>query len=491
MSSIDFAALFETLPSPHMVLDSRFDVVAVNASYEKAVMRGRGELLGGNLFALFPNDGEGGARVRASLQRVLDTGRSDTIAYIPYEIPRSGGKDGFELRYWTAVHTPLTGADGRVGFIVQNTVDVTDIVMLKEAASLPFRTLPGEAALVQRAQEAENAYRAALAHSADFRRLFQHAPGMIAVLQGAGHVFTFANNACQRFLGARALIGKSLREVLPDIADQGLYELFDKVFAGGTPQLAEGRRIVLVPAEDGIAREAYLDFSLNPIHDAGGAVTGIFVQGNDRTEHFLSLQRQRLLLDELNHRVKNTLATVQSIARQSFRDVDAAAAKASFEARIMALSKTHDVLSERHWETIDLSAILEQELAVFEAGRVEAAGPDVHLSPRAAIAFAMVFHELASNASKYGALSSQEGALHVAWKRPDSGPGGTLALEWRETGGPAAPRPLRGGFGTRMLQRMIEGELDGWLDLDLSDGGLICRLEVAMSEVEYRAAQHR
>ena len=487
LNAVDFETLFTALPSPHMVLDRDLHMVAVNAAYERVTKRSRTELLGGKLFDLFPNDGPSGDRLRESLSRVLETGESDTIAYLAYEIPRPDSEGGgFDHRYWTAIHTPLKDDAGGVAYVVQNTADVTELVAAQAAATLPFRSRSGEVELLQRAQEAEDAYRTSLSDSADFKRLFQSSPSLIAVLRGPDHIFAFSNEAYEQFVGHRPLIGRPVREAFPELADQGFFDLLANVFAGGGPYLAEGRRIFLRQAGAEGLQEAYLDFSFHPIHDVTGVVTGIFVQGMDRTEHFRSLHRQRLMVDELNHRVKNTLSTVQSIARQSFRGIEAAASREAFEARIIALSRAHDVLSERHWETVKLAALLGQELAAFDTSRVQLTGPDVDLSPKAAIALAMVFHELATNAARFGGLSGGEGALDVVWERVD----GALRLQWRESGVAASAGKIAGGFGTRVLKRIIEGELDGRLELGLGPDGLVCSFEVGMNEVEDIGTSH-
>ena len=468
-----------------MVLDRRLDFVAVNLAYEAVVGRSSVELIGRNLFDLFPDEGDSGKRLHASLVQVLATGEPDTIAYLRYDIPRperDGG--GLQTRYWSAVHIPLLDESGSVAYVVQNTVDVTELAQRPPAAALPFRTLSGETELLQRAREAEDAYRSSMSESADFKRLFQRAPAMVAILDGPAHIFSFANDAFQRFVGDRPLIGRAIQAAFPDLDRQGLYEILGAVFVDGVAHNAEDQRIVLAAQDGEGAREAYLDFSAHPIQDIHGAVTGILVQGMDRTEHFESLQRQRLLVDELNHRVKNTLATVQSIARQSFRNTQAEPARLAFEARIMALSNAHNVLSERHWETAKLSVLLAQELAAFEPSRISLSGPDVDLSPKAAIAFAMVFHELATNAAKFGALSLAAGSLQISWKRSGSESHPVLVLNWSESGAEPPVQPLRKGLGMRMLQRIIEGELDGCLDLDLTPRGLTCRLEVSAHSVE-------
>ncbi|WP_255696719.1 sensor histidine kinase [Aurantimonas sp. HBX-1] len=486
MSSSDFQRIFEVLPTPYMVLDRELRYVAVNRAYADVVLRSQEELVGHQLFALFPDDGESGRRLRASFEQVLATGEPDTIAFIPYDIPlpeERGG--GVEKRYWTATHTPILGEGGQVDYIVQNTIDVTDIVRIKEAGTLPFRSIPGELALLRHAQEVEEAYQEKVSESEEFRRLFRQAPGMIAVLEGPEHVFTFVNDSYLRFIGNRNLIGLPIRQVLPDIAGQGYFEMLDRVYESGQSVTGEGVRLMLQSGPDAEPVEAFLDFSYNAIRDGEGRVSGVFVQATDRTESVRAAERQRLLIDELNHRVKNTLSTVQSMARQSFRNIrNPEEARYAFEARIMALSQAHNVLSARRWEAASLSVLLTQELSVFSPPRVSVAGPEVHLSAKSAIALAMVFHELASNAARYGAMSGDEGRLDVTWTTSGHGANRTLDVVWQEQAPAAAPRDLMPGFGMRILKRIIEGELSGTLALDLLDAGLICRFQVALAEVE-------
>ncbi|MBL8581365.1 MAG: PAS domain-containing protein [Rhizobiaceae bacterium] len=477
MHRIDFRSLFETLPSPHMVLDRDLRFVGVNSAYEKAVLRGRDELVGKGLFDLFPNDGESGQRLRNSLLHVFETGESETLAYIPYDIPIPGDPDGaFEQRFWTAVHVPLRAADGHVQFVLQNTVDVTEFVKLRQAASLPlFRARPAELQLLERAREAEDANRQLIAESSQFRRLFQQAPGFFAVTFGPTHVFTFVNDAYLRLIGGRRVVGRTVAEALPEVSGQGFIELLDGVYRTGKGHLAEGARVVLDQPDVGGVREFFLDFSYQAIRDGEDRVIGVFVQGMDRTEAVRTLRRQRLLLDELNHRVKNTLATVLSIASQTLRSArDLPSAKADFESRIIALSKAHNLLSERQWASTDLHSLLLQEVSAYGSERVIANGPHVLLNPKAAIAFALILHELTTNAAKYGALSVDGGKVLVDWSALED----RLVFEWKEEGGPVVAKPERTGFGTLMIERVASGELTGTIAADYAPEGFNCRVAV-------------
>lgn len=471
--AIDYQTVFDTLPSPHMLLDRRLCYVAVNAAYEVVTMRRGDELLGRNLFDMFPNEGEGGRLLRASLDRVFDTGESDTLAYIAYDIPRPKERGGgMEKRYWTAVHTPIFGVDGTVDFVMQNTVDVTEMVSLRQAASQPFRI--GATRLLERAREAEEQHRAVLAESTEFRRLFELAPGFFAILSGPAHTFTFANEAYARLVGGREVIGKTIDEALPEVRSQGFVELLDTVYRTGEPYRGEATRIVLNQAGEDTPREVFVDFSYDAIRNAEGRVTGIFVQGMDRTEAVKTQQRQQLLLAELNHRVKNTLASVQSIVSQTLRSTgDADRARSDIESRLAALSKAHNLLSAEEWTSADMGQIVRQEMEAFDIERVDIGGDRRLLGPKSSIAIAMLVHEMATNATKYGALSAPNGRVRVAWhNEPDGG----LTMTWRETGGPAAVAPKRRGFGTRLIEGIVSGELGGHYQPDYAADGFRCTM---------------
>lgn len=479
MPNIDFGKLFDRLPSPYMIIDRDYRFVAANGAYTGAVMRDFKELVGHPLFDIFPNDGASGAALRASFDRVFATGEADTIAYIPYDIPRPqslGG--GMEKRYWTAVHTPLSSRDGEVDYLVQNTVDVTEMVRLREAASLPYRSFSGETQLVERAREAETAHRSLLAESAEFRRMFEQAPGFIAVLSGPDHIFTFANDSYVRLIGGRDVIGKAVENALPEVREQGFVEMLDHVYSTGETRGGEGTRIVL-QTQDGQLQERFLDFSYDAVRNLDGEIKGVFVQGMDRTEAVKTLKHQKLLLDELNHRVKNTLATVQSIAKQTLRTApNMQAANNDLEGRIIALSKAHNLLSQTAWDSTTMSDLVDHELAHFDRSRMVASGPGVLLNPKASIAIAMVLHELSTNAAKFGALSGDAGILDVAWH---VGADGALIIQWREKGDTLVAPPLKSGFGSRLIDKVIHGELDGSVRSNYEADGIVCELVVPLS----------
>lgn len=480
--AIDYRQVFARLPSPYMILDADLNFVAVNEEYERATMRAEADYVGRNVFDMFPNEGESGRRLRESFQRVLESGKPDAIAYLPYDIPDPAADGRFVRRFWTCHHAPILGDQGEVTHIVQNTVDVTEVVRMAEASSLPAipygAFVDGGTRLLERAREAEQHQRELLQESEDFRRLFKEAPGFFAVLSGPEHVFTFTNDAYERLIGGRSVVGMPIRAALPDIAGQGFYEMLDEVYSTGRPVSAQSARVVLQHAADAAPQEAFLDFSYDAIRNRSGEVTGVFVQGMDRTEAVRTQQRQKLLLDELNHRVKNTLATVQSIASQTLRSAaDPMEARMRFDARLRALSNAHNLLSEQEWASASLDTILRQEFGAYDAARFVVEGDAVTLTPKASIAMALVFHELATNAAKYGALASATGTVGVRWSQR----GGELVIDWEERGGFTTSEPKKAGFGTRLIERVVTGELGGAIERRYGVEGFSCRIEVPLA----------
>jgi PAS domain S-box-containing protein len=228
-----------------------------------------------------------------------------------------------------------------------------------------------------------------------------------------------------------------------------------------------------------------ISLSVSPIKDARGAIVGASKIARDVTERKRAEARQKALLDELNHRVKNTLATVQSLAAQSIRGAGVSPRiRQSFEGRLFALSRVHDQLSQSQWEMADLSAILHDIFAPFRGdgdGRVRLEGGSVRLEPQAALMLSMVLHELATNAAKYGSLSAPSGALDVKWSVANGAAPPRLLITWQETGGPEVRPPARLGFGSRLLDRTVNHQLNGSAKLTFEPGGLHCRIEVPLA----------
>jgi PAS domain S-box-containing protein len=234
---------------------------------------------------------------------------------------------------------------------------------------------------------------------------------------------------------------------------------------------------------DGITRWMLLRAEIRL--DAEGkpkAVVGVLI---DVTESKRIVEQKQLLIHELNHRVKNTLATVVSIAGQTLRNApDLDAARRDLEIRLIALARAHDVLTSENWQGAALRDIVEQAVAPYRgpAGeRFAIEGPPVRLPPRAALVFALALHELATNAVKYGALSVPDGHVSIGWRHMDLPRGPGLGFVWTERGGPPVRTPERRGFGARMIERSLAYELDGTVALDFRPDGVVCTIEAPLT----------
>lgn len=209
----------------------------------------------------------------------------------------------------------------------------------------------------------------------------------------------------------------------------------------------------------------------------------------DITERKRAEERQRLLLNELNHRVKNTLVSVQSMAAQTLRAADDLESfRSAFEARLIALSQTHNLLTEQNWESASLREILDAELEAL-GGRERldfAYDRDLRLNAKATVAIGMAVHELATNAVKYGALSTPEGRVTAAWSvlPADAQSPARLSLRWTESGGPPVAPPSRRGFGARLLEKGLAGELSGQVRLAYDRTGLVCAMTLPLAALE-------
>jgi two-component sensor histidine kinase len=202
----------------------------------------------------------------------------------------------------------------------------------------------------------------------------------------------------------------------------------------------------------------------------------------DATQHLRQKgSQQQLLLQELNHRVKNTLTTVQSLARRTF--TSSSAEYQEFEGRLLSLSKTHNLLTAAEWQGAAIYDVVGLELQPFE-GRVTVAGPSLFVPTRLALSLSMVVHELATNAAKHGALSNSTGRVDVSWLISE----GALHLKWLEVEGPPVQEPTRQGFGTTLISRTIR-ELDGEFEAEFARAGLRLGISVPLeTSPEYRNA---
>ncbi|PXA83976.1 histidine kinase [Nostoc sp. 3335mG] len=219
-----------------------------------------------------------------------------------------------------------------------------------------------------------------------------------------------------------------------------------------------------------------------PMTDEEGRIVEWFGAATDITERRRTNAHLRLMIHELNHRVKNTLAMVQAIAMRTFRDTaNLDQAQQQFAARLVALAQANDLLTGERWAGASLRSAIEQAVTPHQhdAARIALDGEDVRISPKTALALALAMHELSTNAVKYGAWSADQGIVSIDWRVEQE----RLHLRWQETGGPPVVPPGRRGFGSRLIERGLAGELGGRVALQFEPEGVNCVIDAPMTFV--------
>ena len=225
---------------------------------------------------------------------------------------------------------------------------------------------------------------------------------------------------------------------------------------------------------------------INPVQDEDGDVVQHFASFVDVTRHKEEEDRLRFLLDELNHRTQNTLTTVLAIAQQTLRRTTDEEVLDLFESRILALAKVQGLLGGVSWERVSLRDVLGQVLQPFGLDDLRVAcfsirGAEVRLQPKTALTLAMVFHELATNAVKHGALSGESpGNISIDWQTELTPDGDRLRLRWQESGGPTLSPPTYKGFGSRLIEQGLAKDLGGEVRLEYAPAGVVCQVAMPL-----------
>lgn len=315
-----FESLFRLSPNAYVLLAPDLAILDANDAYLRLTGRRREEILGQRLheaFAVDPQqpDAVNVAELLESFDRVLERRVPDTIPVIRYSISRQTERGPvFEDRYWSATHTPLLDDDGRVSAILQHTSDITELYGMQAArAAAEARKQPLQQigqAIIARARLVQD-------EGNLLRRLFAQAPGFVCFLRGPEHIFELVNAEYQRLTGHRELIGRSVREALPEVDGQGFLELLDQAFASGEPIVRRQAPVRLRRDPQGPLEELFVDFLYQPITESSGRVSGIFVLGHDVTEQRRAEDEVRSYREHLEELVRErTAALLQSEAER-------------------------------------------------------------------------------------------------------------------------------------------------------------------------------
>jgi two-component sensor histidine kinase len=230
-------------------------------------------------------------------------------------------------------------------------------------------------------------------------------------------------------------------------------------------------------------REFWAAVFISPVRDSSGKLMQHFISVHDQTKHRQEQAQCEMLIGELNHRVKNTLSTVQAIVAQSLRSSsDPAVISESIQSRVFALARSHDLLTEVDWRDTGLRDLVERSLEPFvqngRAQRLVISGDNVRLPPKTTLALGIAFHELAMNAVEFGAFMDGIGLVTIDWKTEQHSGESRLILCWRETEGPPVTSPSRKGFGSAVIGRGLPHELHGTVKIEYLPGGLVCTINI-------------
>ena len=355
--------------------------------------------------------------------------------------------------WWTYGYSPID-EEGGVGGVLVVCTDVTEQHLTREALR---------------------------DHSQRLEQQFERAPGFIAVVRGPDYVFELANAAYRKLVGGRDVVGRKLIEALPEVEQQGFVTLLDEVRRSGKPHIGRRVPVSLQSEGDETMREMFLDFIYQPMFEANGEVSGVFVEGSDVTDHVRAETHLRLVNDELKHRVKNTLAMVSAIASQTLRGTEASDALTAFHQRLATFARAHDILTANAWATADIRDVIDTALSphIPDIRRLRLNGPPMLLGAKQALSMALALHELGTNAVKYGALANDRGTISIEWSSDPE----TFHLSWREQDGRAVTEPKRRGFGSRLVERVLAADFGGVVDIRYPASGLQFDLKAPLANL--------
>lgn len=310
---------------------------------------------------------------------------------------------------------------------------------------------------------------------------------MVFTNQEPGHPVVFANDAFLALTGYRRdeVLAKSFQSLLAVGVDPEAMLIVEAAFESP----GDDDPVIHYKRKDG--SQFWASVFVSPVCDEDGAVVQQFVSFVDLTAHREENAQCKRLVDELNHRVKNTLSTVQSIVHQALRSpAEPDAIRDAIESRILALSRSHDLLTSGNWESAGLHDLVDTALHPFKAvaghaERFTIKGDNVHLPPKTTLSLAIALNELATNAVKYGAFSNDVGKIDIDWEVVKEATGNRLVLRWLERDGPLVTTPTRKGFGSWVIERGLAHELGGKVSLDYLRHGLACTIDIpAPTEVD-------
>lgn len=437
----ELESVYATAPLGIVALDRQLRLRRMNRRFAQICGLPAGDHLGEPIWDIAPALR---ARTEAIFHRVLAAGKEERNVDLIGETLASGEA----AHHWIGHFYPLVDAE---------------------------RSIVGVGLMVEDVAERRRGERA----NAQLAALVKASGDAIILLSVKGDILTW-NPAAERLFGYAAdqAIGRSARMLYAEEGDREFEDNYARLRAGEPVARDSVRR-----HRDGHA----LDVSINvaPIFDEYGRLTGFSAVVRDIREQKRRGEHVRLILRELSHRTKNLLAIVLAIARQTaLKSEGIDDFQRRFFGRLQGLSHSHDLLVKEDWTGVSIEALVRTQLASFAEmtdANLEIAGPHLRLKPEAAQPLGLALHELATNATKYGALSVPGGRLSVTWRRESDPP--RLRMEWRERGGPPVEPPQSKGFGYQLIDWMVASALDGTVSLDFAREGLVWTLDMSLANL--------
>ena len=514
----DLGRIFAATPNPYLLLRADapvFTIAAVNDAYLVATGTQREAILGRGLFEVFPDNPDDSAAtgvsdLRSSLDRVLRDRAPDGMGVQKYDIPVRDGSGRFEVKYWSPVNSPVQRANGAIDYIIHRVEDVTEFILTREQTDAEFaKKIESVNAKAER-MEAEVLRGGAQIKAAnrDLKSALERLGEANAKLQDVDRLKTeqldVALNAAR--MGTWALDVTSDQLVTSEICRRDYGWLSSEPFTFADmlqlihPDDRERRSRMVAEA---FATRQDLEVEYRVIRP-DGEIVWLLVRGRgeygadgapvramgvslDITSRKRAEVRQNTLIAELNHRVKNTLASIQSIALQtSIATQSQKDFLAAFDGRLQALVRAHDLLTANAWQGAKLEDVIGRTLAPYARSQgvghhLKIEGPLIRLGSETAVTLHMAFHELATNAAKYGALSTAGGSVDVVWTIDRASAPAAIEIVWTERGGPPVTSPTRRGFGSNLLENGLAQEFGAMAKLKFEPGGLICEMRFAVS----------
>lgn len=418
-------AVLESLADPVYAVDGDWRMIVFNRAAEAYFGAPRQRVLGHDIWALFP-EGRG-----TPFETLCRSAMFDREAGA-FEAPS-------RLRAERVVEVRITPVIA--GGVTVTIHDVTE----RRRADAALRAAPNQSAEIL-----ESISDAFFAVDADYR-------------------FTYVNRVAEAWwdMPRKQIVGRIAWDVFPETVDTPIYNASLKAMAEQTVQRVEALSPVL---------GRWVEISVFP------SQSGLSVYFRDIQSRKEAERRQKLLLNELNHRVKNTLAIVHGLVRQTLSSApDLPHAQEAMTARLLALAAAHDVITREEWTGADLAEVVRRSVApqLDRPERLAIEGVKVMLTPQSALSLSLAFHELMTNAMKYGALKSDAGRIELGWTLAD----GRLRLSWREVGGPPVTPPAHRGFGSRLIERGLAAEVGGAVTLKFEADGLICEIDADLARL--------